>query len=90
MINAPSLDLAASLGGGWEASVGRPVRGHLAPIVLVTLSRDHDQRFVRLDLGKGMFLDRLPDEVMQEAGTQVAEEIVQQLRLHPWLPDSVE
>ena len=81
MINAPCLDLAP-LGGGWEASVG-PMRGQLAPIVLVTLSRDHDQRFVRLDLGKGMFLDRLPDEVGQQAGAQVAKEIVRQLRGRP-------
>ena len=88
MINAPCLDLAP-LGGGWEASVG-PMRGQLAPIVLVTLSRDHDQRFVRLDLGKGMFLDRLPDEVKQQTGARVAKEIVRQLRGQPASPDSVE
>ena len=85
MINGPCLDLAP-LGGGWEASVG-PMRGHLAPIVLVTLSRDHDQRFVRLDLGKGMFLDRLPDEIKQQSGAQMAKEIVRHLRGNHSLPD---
>lgn len=88
MINATSLDFAAPLGGGWEASVG-PVRGDLAPIVLVTLSRDDDQRFVRLDLGKGMFLDRPPDEVRQ-AGAQIAKEILRRLRLQPLLADPAE
>lgn len=88
MTNAPCLDLAP-LGGGWEASVG-PMRGQLAPIVLVTLSRDRDQRFVRLDLGKAMFLDRLPDGVKQQAGAQVAQEIVRQLRDQYPLGDSEE
>lgn len=88
MINAPCLDLAP-LGGGWEASVG-PMRGQLAPIVLVTLSRDHDQRFVRLDLGKGMFLDRLPDEVKQQSGARIAKEIVRQLKGHPSFAEPVE
>jgi hypothetical protein len=47
--------------------------------VLVTVERDDDRRSLRLDLGKGMFLDPPPAEVDKKAAREVTNSIVQQM-----------
>lgn len=70
--------LDASLGGGWVARLVEFAEG-LSSIVLVTVQRDDDRRSLRLDIGKGMFLDNPPAEVDQRAARDVTNYIVQQI-----------
>jgi hypothetical protein len=72
------LALNASLGGGWVARLAELPEA-LSSIVLVTVERHHDRRSLRLDLGKGMFLDAPPAEVDQRAAREVTQYIVQQM-----------
>jgi hypothetical protein len=68
--------LDANLGGGW---VARLVEFVETPIVLVTVVRDADRRSLRLDLGKGMFLDEPPEDIDKRAARDVTNYIVQQV-----------
>jgi hypothetical protein len=68
--------LNANLGGGWVARLAEFAE---SPIVLVTVERADDRRSLRLDLGKGMFLDPPPAEVDQRAAREVTNSIVQQM-----------
>ena len=70
--------LDANLGGGWVARLAEFAEA-LSSIVLVTLERDDDRRSLRLDIGKGMFLDKPPAEVDQRAARDVTNYIVQQM-----------
>jgi hypothetical protein len=70
--------LNANLGGGWVARLAEFAEG-LSSIVLVTVERDEDRRSLRLDLGKGMFLDQPPAEVDPRAARDVTNSIVQQI-----------
>lgn len=72
--------LDANLGGGWVARLAEFAEA-LSSIVLVTLERDDDRRSLRLDIGKGMFLDKPPAEVDQRAARDVTNYIVQQMTL---------
>jgi hypothetical protein len=70
--------LDANLGGGWVARLAEFAEA-LSSIVLVTVERDDDRRSLRLDIGKGMFLDQPPAEVDQRAAREVTRYIVQQI-----------
>jgi hypothetical protein len=47
--------------------------------VLVTLSKDKHTKRVRLDLGKGMFLDATPKGIGLEDGGKLAESVANRL-----------
>jgi len=68
--------LDANLGSGW---VARQVEFVDSPssIVLVTVERDADRRSLRLDVGKGMFLDEPPDDIDPRAAREVTNSILQ-------------
>ena len=68
--------LDANLGSGW---VARQVEFVDSPssIVLVTVERDTDRRSLRLDVGKGMFLDEPPDDIDPRAAREVTNSILQ-------------
>ena len=51
--------LDANLGGGWVARLAEFAETR-SSIVLVTVEREDDRRSLRLDIGKGMFLDPPP------------------------------
>ena len=70
--------LDANLGGGWVARLAEFGEAR-SSIVLVTVERAADRRSLRLDLGKGMFLDPPPAEVDDRAARDVANSIVQQI-----------
>ena len=70
--------LDADLGGGWVARLAE-FADALSSIVLVTVERNQDRRRLRLDIGKGMFLDKPPTEVDQQAAREVTSSIVQQM-----------
>ena len=70
--------LDANLGGGWVARLAEFAEA-LSSIVLVTVERDEDRRSLRLDLGKGMFLDKPPVEVDRRAAREVTDSIVRQM-----------
>jgi len=70
--------LNANLGGGWVARLAE-LPEELSSIVLVTVERDTDRRSLRLDLGKGMFLDPAPAEVDPRAAREVTNDIVRQM-----------
>lgn len=70
--------LNANLGGGWVARLAEFAEAP-SSIVLVTVERDDDRRSLRLDIGKGMFLDPPPVEVDQRAARDVTNSIVQQI-----------
>lgn len=71
--------LDANLGGGWVARLAE-FPEPLSSIVLVTIERDEDRRSLRLDLGKGMFVDNPPARVGQQAARDVTDDIVRQVR----------
>jgi hypothetical protein len=68
--------LDANLGSGW---IARHVEFVDSPssIVLVTVERDADRRSLRLDVGKGMFLDEPPDDIDPRAAREVTNSILQ-------------
>ena len=68
--------LNANLGGGWVARLAEFAE---SSIVLLTVEREDDRRSLRLDIGKGMFLDPPPAEVDQRAARDVTNSIVQQI-----------
>jgi hypothetical protein len=70
--------LDANLGGGWVARLAEFAEA-LSSIVLVTVERDDDRRSLRLDLGKGMFLDQPPADVSPRAAREVTNYIVQRI-----------
>jgi hypothetical protein len=70
--------LDANLGGGWFARLAEFAEAR-SSIVLVTVERNEDRRSLRLDIGKGMFLDKPPAEVDQRAARTVTNYIVQQI-----------
>ena len=70
--------LDASLGGGWVARLAEFAETR-SSIVLVTVQREEDRRSLRLDIGKGMFLDPPPAEVDERAAREVTNSIVQQM-----------
>jgi hypothetical protein len=70
--------LDANLGGGWVARLAELPEA-LSSIVLVTVERNQDRRSLRLDLGKGMFLDQAPAEIDARAARRVTEFIVQNM-----------
>lgn len=70
--------LQANLGGGWVARSAE-FQDRLSSIVLVTVERDGERRRLRLDLGKGMFLDEAPSEVEAEAASGLTTQIAQQV-----------
>jgi hypothetical protein len=70
--------LNANLGGGWVARLAEFTEA-LSSIVLVTVEREDDRRSLRLDIGKGMFVDQPPAEVDQRAAREVTSYIVQQI-----------
>ena len=70
--------LDANLGGGWVARLAEFGEAR-SSIVLVTVERAADRRSLRLDLGKGMFLDPPPAEVDDRAARDVANSIVRQI-----------
>jgi hypothetical protein len=76
------VPLDASLGGGWVARLAELPEA-LSSIVLVTVERHHDRRSLRLDLGKGMFLDPAPAEIDPRAAREVTQYIVQQMTRVP-------
>lgn len=73
-----SIDLKISLGGGWIADLAQ-VHGAFSPIALVTFTRGHDHKHVRVDLNKRIFLDEAPDGLRQHASEDIAERVVTQL-----------
>ena len=70
--------LDANLGGGWVARLAEFAETR-SSIVLVTVEREDDRRSLRLDIGKGMFLDPPPTDVDQRAARDVTNSIVQQM-----------
>jgi hypothetical protein len=77
------FNLNEGVGGGWTASEVQSTfkpTGHTFPtlptIVLVTLSNKSEEKLVRLDLGKGMFLDAIPESVSPGAGPKLARSVV--------------
>jgi hypothetical protein len=70
--------LDANLGGGWVARLAE-FEEALSSIVLITVERDKDRRRLRLDIGKGMFVDKPPAEIDQRAAREVTNYIVQQI-----------
>ena len=70
--------LNANLGGGWVARFAEFTET-VSSIVLVTVERGDEQRRLRLDIGKGMFLDPPPADVDQRAARDVTSSIVQQI-----------
>lgn len=71
--------LDANLGGGWVARQVEFAEKPSSSIVLVTVERDADRRSLRLDLGKGMFLDEPPQDLDQRAARELTNDIVQQV-----------
>jgi hypothetical protein len=72
------VPLDANLGGGWVARLAELPEA-LSSIVLVTVERHDDRRSLRLDLGKGMFLDPAPAEIDPRAAREVTRYIAQQM-----------
>jgi hypothetical protein len=77
------FNLNEVVGGGWTASkVQSTIRltgltfPTLPTIVLVTLSNSNEEKFVRLDLGKGMFLDAIPESMSPGAAPRLAQSVV--------------
>jgi hypothetical protein len=70
--------LNANLGGGWVARFAEFAET-VSSIVLVTVERNDERRSLRLDIGKGMFLDPPPADVDQRAARDVTRSIVQQI-----------
>ena len=78
------FSLNEGVGGGWTASevqstfkpTGLAFPTLLPTIVLVTLSNKSEEKLVRLDLGKGMFLDAIPESVSPGAGPKLAQSVV--------------
>ena len=54
--------LDADLGGGWVARLAE-FEEAFSSIVLITVERNKDRRSLRLDIGKGMFVDKPPAEI---------------------------
>jgi hypothetical protein len=70
--------LDANLGGGWVARLAEFPEAR-SSIVLVTMERNADRRSLRLDIGKGMFLDAPPADVDPRAAREVTNYIVQRI-----------
>ena len=84
VLRQKDLRLKEAVGGGWTASLVQSVLSPvdisvLPSIVLVTLSKDKQTRRVRLDLGKGMFLDATPKGIGLEDGGKLAESVANRL-----------
>jgi hypothetical protein len=84
MSRAISLEPRANLGGGWFASFVQFAEA-VPLIVLVTLESEHDAtRQVRLDLGKGMFVDSPPDGIDRaSAAREVTKQIARTIEPAP-------
>jgi hypothetical protein len=72
------VPLDANLGGGWLARLAELPEGP-SSIALVTLERDDERRSLRLDLGKGMFVDPPPAGVGPRAAHDLTTSIAQRM-----------